>query len=49
MTISRFSFTFPAPRHQDYSILQVFVPLLLIMWAAYSVLLPLFFPLQKLS
>ncbi len=25
------------------------VPLLLIMWAAYSVLLPIFFPLQKLS
>mgnify|MGYP001382564810 CR=1 FL=1 len=28
--VSRFSFTFNAPRHQDYYILQIFVPILLI-------------------
>ena len=30
LPVSRFSFTFDAPRHQDYYILQVFVPILLI-------------------
>lgn len=30
LPVSRFSFTFDAPRHQNYYILQVFVPILLI-------------------
>ena len=30
LPVSRYSFTFEAPRHQDYYVLQVFVPILLI-------------------